>query len=134
MYDVKHAIVLFAIALVAGCATGGKPPSSSSSRPPVAAPRTADATQGRFINATTWSLRVWVDETTVNAASPASVTLKPGETVSWTLGQGQHRIVAHAFAVTQSTDKAVARFDRTIALDPSRPNGWFLRFREADFR
>jgi plastocyanin len=130
MYDVRRAIVVFAMALVAGCATGGQAPTP----PPVAAPRTADATQGRFINATTWSLRVWVGEPPANSASAPAVTLKPGETVSWTLAQGQHRIVAHAYPVTQSSDKAVARFDRTIALDPKRPDGWFLKFREADFR
>ena len=130
MYDVRPVIVVFAIALVAGCATGGRTPTP----PPVATPRTVDPTQGRFINATTWSLRVWVDQPPANSAAPPTVTLKPGETVSWTLAQGQHRIVAHAYPVTQPSDKAVARFDRTIALDPKRPDGWFLRFREADFR
>jgi hypothetical protein len=133
MHDIKPAIVVFAILLVAGCATGGQAPPSSPS-PPTSIPRASDPTQGRFINATTWSLKVWVDAPPANSASPATVTLKPGEIVSWTLAQGQHRIVAHAYPVTQSTDRAVARFDRTIALDPKRPNGWFLRFREADFR
>ena len=136
MSDVRRVIVVFAIALVAaGCATSRKAPPTSSAPPPSTPARTStDPTQGRFINATTWSLRVWVDETAANSTAPATVTLKPGETVSWTLAQGQHRIVAHAFEVNKSTDKAVARFDRTIALDPGRPNGWFLRFREADFR
>jgi plastocyanin len=133
MYDARRAIVVFAIALVAGCATSGKPPTSSAP-PPVSAPKTTDATQGRFINATTWSLHVWVDEAAANSSAPATVTLKPGETVSWRLAQGQHRIVAHAFGVAPASDKAVARFDRTIALDPKRTDGWFLRFREADFR
>jgi hypothetical protein len=133
MHVVRHAIVVFAIALVAGCATGGKAPTSSTP-PPGTAPRTADPTQGRFINATTWSLRVWIDAPPANSASPPAVTLKPGETVPWTLAKGQHRVVAHAFPVRPSSDTAVARFDRTIALDPNRPNGWFLRFREADFR
>jgi hypothetical protein len=137
MYDVRPAIVVFAMALVAaGCATGGQAPTSSAPPPTTSAPpsKKADPTQGRFINATTWSLRVWVGGPPANSASPATVTLKPGETVSWTLAQGQHRIVAHAYPVARSSDKAVARFDRTIALDPQRPEGWFLRFREADFR
>ena len=136
MYDVRSAFIGFAILLTAGCATSGPVPAPTSSAPPpaTAARRGSDPTQGRFINATTWSLRVWVGEPAANTAWPATVTLKPGETVSWTLAQGQHRVVAHAYAVTESTDKAVARFDRTIALDPNRPDGWFLRFREADFR
>lgn len=135
MSDVRRAIVVFAISLVAaGCATGGQAPTSSAP-PPVTAPRASDPTQGRFINATTWSLRVWVDNPpAANSGSPATVTLKPGETVAWTLTQGEHRIVAHAYPLAQPSDKIVARFDRTIALDPKRPDGWFLRFREADFR
>lgn len=121
------------MALVAGCATSGQPPTSSSPSPTTTTAKT-DPTHGRFINATTWSLRVWVDDAAANSASPATVTLKPGETVSWTLAQGPHRIVAHAYPVAGSSDKAIARFDRTIALDPKRTSGWFLRFREADFR
>ena len=134
MHDVKPAIVVFAMLLTAGCATSGQAPRSPSSPPSTTAPRAGDPTQGRFINATTWSLRVWVDDPPANSGAPATVTLKPGETVPWTLAQGQHRVVAHAYPVAPPTDKAVARFDRTIALDPKRPNGWFLKFREADFR
>jgi plastocyanin len=135
MQGVTPAIVVFATLLMAGCATSRQPPPSSSSTPPATtASRASDPTQGRFINATTWSLKVWVDAPPANSASPVTVTLQPGETVSWTLAQGQHRIVAHAYPVTQPTDKAVARFDRTIALDPKRLDGWFLKFREADFR
>ena len=134
MHDVRAAFIGFAILLVAGCATSEPVPTSSSPPPPTDPRRVSDPAQGRFINATTWSLRVWVGEPAANTSWPATVTLKPGETVSWTLAQGQHRIVAHAYAVTKSTDKAVARFDRTIALDPNRPDGWFLTFREADFR
>jgi hypothetical protein len=133
MHEARCAIVVFAMALVAGCATSGQPPTSSSPPPPTTTAKT-DPTRGRFINATTWSLRVWVDDAAANSASPATVTLKPGETVSWTLAQGPHRIVAHAYPVAPSSDKAIARFDRTIALDPKRTSGWFLRFREADFR
>jgi len=132
MSRVSHLFVVFAIALVAGCATGApatRPPATTpgpTARPP------ADPTKGQFINATSWSLRVWVDAARVNGEAPATVTLKPGETMPWTLAQGEHRIVAHA--LTPSADKVVARFDRAIALDPKRPDGWYLRFREADFQ
>jgi hypothetical protein len=55
--------------------------------------------------------------------------------VPWTLAQGPRRIVAHAYPVGQAGGEVVVgRFDRTIALDPQRVTGWFLRFREADFR
>jgi hypothetical protein len=139
MHRVERVIVVLAIALVAGCATGGpattrpSPPASPPSGSSIPAPP-SDPTTGRFINTTSWSLHVWVDQPPVNGAPPATVTLKPGETVSWTLGQGHHRIVAHAHPVGQPAGTVVARFDRTIALDPKRSDGWFLRFREADFR
>jgi hypothetical protein len=135
MFPARLLIVVFALALVAGCATGGAvttPPPSPPAPKPTA--RTDDRTDGRFINATSWSLRVWVDPASVNGDRPATVTLQPGETVPWTLGRGEHRIVAHAHAPGPSGDKVVARFDRTVALDPKRPEAWFLRFREADFR
>ena len=135
MHRVERVFVVLAIALVAGCATGG--PATTRSAPPPAPSTPApasDTTRGRFINTTSWSLHVWVDQPPVNGAPPATVTLKPGETVSWTLGQGHHRIVAHAHSVGQPAGTVVARFDRTIALDPTRSEGWFLRFREADFR
>ena len=134
MSRVSHLFVVFAIALVAGCATGApatRPPATTPA--PTARPPT-DPTKGQFINATSWSLHVWVDPARVNGEAPATVTLKPGETMPWTLAQGEHRIVAHAHTVTTSAGKVVARFDRTIALDPKRPDGWYLRFREADFQ
>jgi type IV pilus biogenesis protein CpaD/CtpE len=145
MDGVRRLVVVFAILLVAGCATGGQTttrsspssvatPPSTTSPPSTADTPARDATRGRFINTTSWSLRVWIDEQPTAAASVVAVTLKPGETVSWTLAQGPHRVVAHAYAVAPPSDTVVARFDRTIALDPKRVDGWFLRFREADFR
>lgn len=135
MYRWWAVIVILAIPLVAGCAARGpasRPPAPSPSagtRPPA-----VDPTQGKFINVTSWALRVWVDPERVNGERPPSVTLKPGETVPWTLPQGEHRIVAQAHTAAEPAGNVVARFDRTIALDPKRPDGWYLRFREADFR
>jgi hypothetical protein len=109
-----------------------RPPASSADAG--TRPAASDPTQGRFINVTSWSLRVWVDAESVNGERAPSVTLQPGETAAWTLAQGEHRIVAHAHGAGPSAGTVVARFDRTIALDPKRPEGWYLRFREADFR
>ena len=135
MSRVSHLIVVFAMATVTGCATGTpatRPPAPAPG--PTARPPASDPTQGQFINATSWALRVWVDPARVNGDAPATVTLKPGEAMPWTLAQGEHRIVAHAHPATPSAGNVVARFDRTIALDPKRPEGWYLRFREADFQ
>ena len=132
---VSRSIVLFTIALAAGCAARGpttRPPASSADVP--TRPTAGDPTQGRFINVTSWSLRIWVDAESVNGERAPSVTLQPGETAAWTLVQGEHRIVAHAHTPGPGAGTVVARFDRTIALDPKRPDGWYLRFREADFR
>jgi hypothetical protein len=145
MHAVKRAIVVPAIVLLlAGCASGPPAPTRSSpppattrstpSSPPGAGAPASAASQGRFINTTSWSLRVWIDASPANSAAPPTVTLQPGETVPWTLAQGPRRIVAHAYPVGQAGGEVVGRFDRTIALDPQRASGWFLRFREADFR
>ena len=135
MSRVSRSIVVLTIAFVAGCAahdTATRPPGRSAGAP--TRPAVNDSTHGRFINVTSWSLRVWVDTDFTNGEPAPSVTLQPGETAAWTLAQGQHRIVAHARAQGSSAETVVARFDRTIALDPKRSEGWYLRFREADFR
>jgi hypothetical protein len=94
----------------------------------------ADPTQGQFINTTPWALSVWIDGDPVNTAGAAPVVIQPGATTSWTLSRGQHRIVAHARDPAASGERVIGRYDRTIELDPQRAGGWFLRFRETDFR
>ena len=126
---------LLALALaLGGCATTtpapGGPPSS---RPDVNRPPTPhDSTPGHFINATRWSLRVYVGAEPDKLADAQPLVLKPGESKPWQLRLGQHRVIARAHA-TEADEALVGRFDRTIELDPQRA-GWFLRFRETDFR
>ena len=126
--------ICLAIALLAGCAASDAPTTPRASRTGAPARESpGDPTRGQFINATSWSLRVWVDAPVNDDRSP-TVILQAGESVPWVLRPGEHRIVAQAYAAGQPSGPVLARFDRTIALDPKRPEGWFLRFREADFR
>lgn len=125
---------LVAVALALGaCATGTSGPAGPSSPPDVNRPRAPhDSTRGQFINATPWSLRIYVDVDPERLAGAQPVVLKPGEAKPWQLALGQHRVIARAHA-TEADEALMGRFDRTIELDPQR-GGWFLRFRETDFR
>jgi hypothetical protein len=150
----RHRRVTLVVALGAAVACGGciyihttskNPPpaargtsATTASAPPAtpATPATATtAIEGRFINSTPWALALWVDVDPLNTARAEPVVLQPGGTKSWTLDRGPHRIVAQARAGSASRDeRVVGRYDRTIELDPQRAGGWFLRFRESDFR
>ena len=129
-------ICVLAVALVvSGCAARSPaPPPRPAANSGAGHEPAGDPTRGQFINATSWSLRVWIDPERVNAERPPTVVIQPGDVLPWTLSRGQHRIVVQAHGAGQAAGPAVARFDRTIALDPARPDGWYLRFREADFR
>lgn len=122
--------IALVLALLAGCATG-RPTTTT---PTPSGPPAGDPTRGQFINATSWSLRVWVDGDPMNTRRTPTVVLQPGEAMPWTLSHGEHRVVAHAHPAARTGEQVVARFDRTIRLDPQRVDGWYLRFREADFR
>jgi hypothetical protein len=119
---------------LAGCATTAPaPPGQASTPPDVNRPHTPpDSTHGQFINATRWSVRVYVGVTPETLATATPVVLAPGESRPWQLDLGQHRVIARAHGV-DAGEPLMGRFDRTIELDPRR-GGWFLRFREADFR
>ena len=75
---------------------------------------------------------MYVDVDPGKIADAQPLVLKPGETKPWQLALGQHRVIARAHA-TETGEALMGRFDRTIELDPQR-GGWFLRFRETDFR
>jgi hypothetical protein len=109
-----------------GCATSPPPRVSS---PSASAPA---PTKGHFINTTPWAVRVWVDPIdpgNVEGAEP--LVVPPDGAAPFDLSIGEHRIVARA--VPPGGNRIVGRFDRTIAVEDSRP-GWFLRFRQGDFR
>jgi hypothetical protein len=121
--------------LLVGCAGSPSPPPSTvpSASPTrtIIVPR--DPTKGQFINATRWAVSVWVDADAAALDRPSPIVLKPGESSALELALGEHRVFARAMAAAESGERLVGRFDRTIAVDAWRP-GWFLRFREGDFR
>ena len=112
------------------------PKNSPPTTPPPATPATTSPSgEGKFINATPWALALWVDVDPLNTARTTPVVIEPGGTKSWTLERGSHRIVVQAREASASRDaRVIGRYDRTIELDPQRPGGWYLRFRESDFR
>jgi hypothetical protein len=108
--------------------TSRPPTPGSSSRGPAA------STKGELINATTWSVRVYIDPSDPDDLEKATpILIRPVDRVSWGLDAGQHRIVAHAYDGTQHGERLVGRFDRTIRIETQRA-GWFLEFGEEDFR
>jgi hypothetical protein len=126
-----HPLLALTVTLALGaCATttpGPAPP------PDVNRPRAQnDSTRGRFINETRWSLRVYVDVDPERLAEAQALVLGPGESQPWQLALGQHRVIARAHGA-EPGEPLKGRFDRTIELDPER-GGWFLKFRETDFR
>jgi hypothetical protein len=75
---------------------------------------------------------VYVDVAPEDLKGAQALVLKPGESQPWQLALGQHRVIARAHS-TAAGEALMGRFDRTIELDPQR-GGWFLKFRETDFR
>jgi hypothetical protein len=110
-------------------------PATPKNPPPATPTTTSTSGEGQFINATPWALALWVDVDPVNTAGTAPVVIQPGGTKRWTLERGSHRLVVHAREASASRDeRVIGRYDRTIELDPQRAGGWYLRFRESDFR
>ena len=128
---------IFALSLMlalGACATTPPGPARGTSPSPGVnrSPAPHDSTRGQFINATRWSVRVYVDIVPDRIADVEPLVLRPGESRPWNLDLGQHRVIARAHAA-EAGEALMGRFDRTIELDPQR-GGWFLRFRETDFR
>ena len=110
-------------------------PATPKNLPSATPATTSTSVEGQFINATPWALALWVDVDPLNTAHTAPVVIQPGGTKSWALERGSHRIVVQAREASASRDeRVVGRYDRTIELDPQRAGGWYLRFRETDFR
>jgi hypothetical protein len=111
------------------------PPSTSRTSTPGSSSRgRADLTKGEFINATAWSVRVYIDPSDPeNLEKATPILIRPVDRVPWGLDAGQYRIVAQAYDGTQHGERLVGRFDRTIQIDVRRA-GWFLEFGEEDFR
>jgi hypothetical protein len=89
-------------------------------------------TPGMFVNATRWTLNVYLDGNAAIVGVPPTFTLRPGESRQVAMMPGPHRILAQPAAGT--LDAAVsAQYQRQIQIDP-RDRHFRLQITEADFR
>ncbi|MBI2882614.1 MAG: hypothetical protein HYY11_01690 [Candidatus Methylomirabilis oxyfera] len=97
--------------------------------PAMGAPRTP----GMLVNATKWTINVYLDIDPTIAAAPPLFTLRPGESRQLALVAGSHRIAARPVAETATTKAPIGRYERQIQIDP-RDRSFRLQLSEAEFK
>lgn len=98
--------------------------------PPTAAgPRTP----GLLVNATRWTVNVYLDADPGSAGVPPLLTLRPGEGRQLALVAGPHRIVARPAADTPGTATPAGRYERQIQIEP-RDRSFRLQLSEGEFK
>ena len=90
-------------------------------------------TPGVLVNATRWTVNVYLDVEPAIAEIPPLLTLRPGESRQLALVAGQHRIVARPFAETSAGAMPTARYERQIQIDPG-DRSFRLQLSEGDFK
>ena len=97
--------------------------------PAMGAPRTP----GMLVNATKWTVNVYLDVEPAIAGIPPLLTLRPGESRQLALIAGPHRIVARPAAEAAAGAAPAGRYERQIQIDP-RDRSFRLQLSEGDFR
>lgn len=97
--------------------------------PAMGAPRTP----GMLVNATKWTINVYLDVEPAIPEIPPLLTLRPGESRQLALIAGQHRIVAKPAAETAAATAPAGRYERQIQIDP-RDRSFRLQITEGEFR
>ena len=98
--------------------------------PPTAAgPRTS----GLLVNATKWTINVYLDADPAAANVVPLLTLRPGEGRQLAVLAGPHRIVARPVRETAGTVEQVGRYERQIQIDP-RDRSFRLQLSEGEFK
>ena len=82
--------------------------------PTAGAPRTP----GVLVNATRWTVNVYLDVEPATTAIPPLLTLRPGESRQLALIAGPHRIVARPTTETAVGAAPAGRYERQIQIDP----------------
>ncbi len=95
----------------------------------MAVPRTS----GRLVNATKWTVNVYLDVDPAIAGVPPLFTLRPGESRQLALVAGHHRIIARPTAETATGAAPTGRYERQIQIDP-RDRSFRLQLSEGDFK
>ena len=98
--------------------------------PPTAAgPRTP----GLLVNATRWTVNVYLDADPTSGGVPPLLTLRPGEGRQLALMAGPHRIVARPAAEAPGAATPVGRYERQIQIEP-RDRSFRLQLSEGEFK
>ncbi|MDE2059943.1 MAG: hypothetical protein KGL31_01040 [candidate division NC10 bacterium] len=90
-------------------------------------------TPGMLVNATKWTVDVYLDIDPAIAGIPPLLTLRPGESHQLALVAGRHRVVARPTAETAVGAASSRRYERQIEIDP-RDRSFQLQLFEADFK
>lgn len=97
--------------------------------PAMGAPRTP----GMLVNATKWTVNVYLDVEPTIAGIPPLFTLRPGESRQLALVAGPHRIVARSAAETAAGTAPPGLYERQIQIDP-RDRSFRLQLSEGEFK
>jgi len=109
----------------------GPPPGAWQGPPPptAAVPRIP----GVLVNATRWTINLYLDTDPATPDVLPFLVLRPGEGRQLSLVAGPHRIVANPIAETSGAPAPTARYERQIQIDP-RDRGFRLQLLEGEFR
>jgi len=114
-----------------GAWQGPPPPGAWQGPPPptAAVPRIP----GVLVNATRWTINLYLDTDPATPDVLPFLVLRPGEGRQLSLVAGPHRIVANPIAETSGVPAPAARYERQIQIDP-RDRGFRLQLLEGEFR
>lgn len=90
-------------------------------------------TPGMLVNATRWTVTVYLDVEPGSGGIPPLLTLRSGESRQLALVAGPHRIVAMLSTAPTAGALRSVRYERQIQIDP-RDRSFRLQLSEADFR
>lgn len=109
----------------------GPPPGTRQGPPPptAAVPRIP----GVLVNATRWTINLYLDTDPATPDVLPFLVLRPGEGRQLSLVAGPHRIVANPIAETSGAPAPAARYERQIQIDP-RDRGFRLQLSEGEFK
>ena len=110
----------------------GPPPGAWQGPPPpigAGPPRTP----GVLVNATRWTVNLYLDTDPATPDVLPFLVLRPGEGRQLSLVTGPHRIVANPIAETSGAPAPAARYERRIQIEP-RDRSFRLQLSEEEFR
>ena len=88
---------------------------------------------GVLVNATRWTINLYLDTDPATPDVLPFLVLRPGEGRQLSLVAGPHRIVANPIAETSGAPAPAARYERRIQIEP-RDRGFRLQLLEGEFK